>query len=298
LTKLKILRVHDNDIADLAPLYGLFNLEQLWASSNNVRWEDVIYLSSMKNLSALLLENNPCEEKDRFEDFVSALLPSLRLYNGKELQQSAAQAEFMRSVIGRQMITQARATMSSSQRQALTSTSSGKDGRPPLAQNNRGRRTTMPERSTASSNASSEASAGLLYSEEEPMELISVSSSRTGTSASSATNTSASHRRTGKTGGTRAARSTAAADGKIPRGASDPLSLLQSEAIGTLLEELENSNDDGTERQETFSDKLRKSIEIAAKANKESEPFLVRFQGDDSSPIAFCLHEDRSGYAK
>jgi hypothetical protein len=114
---LRTVRCNNNQISSIDPLRALGTLEELWISSNNIAWESMIHLQTLGNLKCIVMYNNPLEKKPKIEEFIRALCPTLELVNGVSFSQNGN--GFLSTPDGRVMVTQARAQLTSMQREDI-----------------------------------------------------------------------------------------------------------------------------------------------------------------------------------
>ena len=82
-----------------------------------VEWSQVIYLQPLLHLRSIVIFDNPACSKPKINEFISALCGQhLHLLNGRKVESR----DFFKTADGRVMLTQARATLTSDQRNGLT----------------------------------------------------------------------------------------------------------------------------------------------------------------------------------
>jgi Leucine-rich repeat (LRR) protein len=82
MISLVILRAENNLVENLKPISSCTMIKHLFLGNNNIQWEEIAYLESLKSLEVINIGKNPLEKKPRIFDFLCAFLPSLTLING------------------------------------------------------------------------------------------------------------------------------------------------------------------------------------------------------------------------
>ena len=151
MKSLKVLRCNNNSLTDMEVISKLSSIEELWLNNNHLRmnmhiellllifshifvfirlclypssyllallvdWSQTIYFQPLLNLRCIIILDNPACTKPKIYQFISALCGrQLQSINGREVQNK----NFLKTVDGRVMLTQARATLTSDQRNGL-----------------------------------------------------------------------------------------------------------------------------------------------------------------------------------
>jgi len=110
LSKLTILRCHNNLIESLEELKHMPLLKELWTSNNKIQWQQYINLSSLKQLEVFVKSDKEkaSEETVKIDSFVTHLAPSIRILDGSPVASTIEQAAPIDVKI---MLTQARALL-------------------------------------------------------------------------------------------------------------------------------------------------------------------------------------------
>lgn len=82
MRSLVILRAENNLVEILKPISSCTKIKHLFLGNNNIQWEEIAYLESLKILEVINVGKNPLEKKPKLFDFLCAFLPSLNLING------------------------------------------------------------------------------------------------------------------------------------------------------------------------------------------------------------------------
>jgi hypothetical protein len=123
-TELRILRIQNNLIESLDPIRDCTQLTELWISRNQIEVFELFNLLLLKILRHIFVESNPLDSKPKHLDFLFAICPSLSTINGLPIRSlfphvgsRGHPSDFLRTVDGRQMVTQCRSRLSDSQRE-------------------------------------------------------------------------------------------------------------------------------------------------------------------------------------
>jgi len=132
LTQLQLLRFHKNNVQCIECLRSMTLLSELWMSNNEISWTEFLHFSNLVNLTHIVMENNVCEEKPKYLEFLLAICPSVLTVNGLPAINSMSKgsqldnknwynpSDFLKTTGGRIMLTQAKALLNESQREYLS----------------------------------------------------------------------------------------------------------------------------------------------------------------------------------
>jgi hypothetical protein len=110
LTELVVLRCQNNRIELLESLKQCCSISELWVSNNKLTWAQFIFLSNMKQLISVVKFGNPCDDKPKFDEFLSYVAPSIRVIDGLVINTTSGDDAPISTDI-KVMITQARAQL-------------------------------------------------------------------------------------------------------------------------------------------------------------------------------------------
>jgi Leucine-rich repeat (LRR) protein len=82
MMSLVVLRAENNLVEILKPISSCTMIKHLFLGNNNIQWEEIAYLESLKSLEVINIGKNPLEKKPKIFDFLCAFMPSLTLING------------------------------------------------------------------------------------------------------------------------------------------------------------------------------------------------------------------------
>ncbi|KAF7395770.1 hypothetical protein HZH68_009820 [Vespula germanica] len=97
LIKLEILLLFNNHISKIEGIDNLHKLHIFSIGNNQIKdWEHVIYLRQFKYLYSFNINNNPCLDKDGYQEYLIAFVPQLIYYQYKMITKEERQSAIIK----------------------------------------------------------------------------------------------------------------------------------------------------------------------------------------------------------